>query len=324
MAVIMLGCASDGVERTIGEPRGPDLPTALASDNSTPAPTTTAPAISTTTTTTIELAFNGRVVPNTPSTPSEAVDRFIAVERLLRNDETDPTSYPDLGHEQQVIVRTIARNPAWHDEILSELPLEFRRIAELHLKARAQLGELHTAPPLESIPAWEIVDPEPMSELVAHSTGIEWEILAAINLIETGMGRIDGLSSAGAQGPMQFLPSTWDEVSEGGDINSPRDAIGGAARYLLRRGANDDIRQGLWGYNNSDSYVNAVLAYAELLRLDDRALRGLYNWEIYVGTVAGTLWLPVGFRTDVPLDAATYQRGNPWASTRVLDRPLSQ
>ena len=127
------------------------------------------------------------------------------------------------------------------------------------------------------------------------------------------MGRIDGLSSAGAQGPMQFLPSTWEEVSEGGDIDDPRDAIGGAARYLVRRGGLDDIRRGLWGYNNSDNYVNAVLAYVELLRLDERALRGFYNWEIYIGTDVGTLWLPVGFVTDGSMPAADYLADNPWA-----------
>ena len=114
---------------------------------------------------------------------------------------------------------------------------------------------------------------------------------------------------------MQFLPSTWDEVSEGGDIDDPRDAINGAARYLVQRGGLEDIREGLYGYNNSENYVNAVLAYADLLRLEGRALRGLYNWEIYVGTDVGTLWLPVGFRADEPLDAVTYLQQNPWAES---------
>jgi membrane-bound lytic murein transglycosylase B len=165
------------------------------------------------------------------------------------------------------------------------------------------------------------VDPEPLDDLMSHyreaeaATGIDWRVLAAINLIETGMGRIVGLSSAGAQGPMQFLPTTWEEVADGGDINDAHDAIQGAARYLVRRGGLDDIRDGLWGYNNSDNYVNAVLTYVELLETDERALRGLYNWEIYVGTDAGTLWLPVGFSTDEPLPANRYLSDNPWART---------
>ncbi|MFT7475763.1 MAG: hypothetical protein ACI81L_002704, partial [Verrucomicrobiales bacterium] len=189
--------------------------------------------------------------------------------------------------------------------------------------ARRELGQLHSGggPPIEDIPAWEIIPPEPLDELISHykraagETGIEWPVLAGINLIETGMGRIDGLSSAGAQGPMQFLPTTWDEVSQGGDIDDPGDAIGGAARYLVQRGGLDDIRDGLWGYNNSDHYVNAVLAYARLVTLDERSLRGFYNWEIYVGTEAGTLWLPVGYRSEEPASAADYAAENPWALT---------
>ena len=114
---------------------------------------------------------------------------------------------------------------------------------------------------------------------------------------------------------MQFLPTTWEEVAEGGDIDDPADAIAGAARYLVRRGALEDVRRGLWGYNNSDNYVNAVLTYAEMIRLDERTLRGIYNWEIYVGTEAGTLWLPVGFRAEEPTSAIGYADENPWAET---------
>jgi len=73
-------------------------------------------------------------------------------------------------------------------------------------------------------------------------------VLAAVNLVETGMGRIDGVSIANAQGPMQFLPSTWAEPGIGkGNIRNPHDAIQAAARYLVRRGGLRDIRRGLWG-----------------------------------------------------------------------------
>lgn len=215
----------------------------------------------------------------------------------------------------------MARHPDWTEAFLDALTADMAVLARLHLDARAELGRLHTAPPLENIPAWEIIEPEPLDSLLAHyreaeaATGISWRVLAAINLIETGMGRIDGLSSAGAQGPMQFLPTTWAEVAEGGDIDDPHDAIQGAARYLVRRGGLDDIRAGLWGYNNSDNYVNAVLTYVELLETDERSIRGFYNWEIYVGTEAGTLWLPVGFRAEQPGPAAGYVAENPWAET---------
>ena len=70
--------------------------------------------------------------------------------------------------------------------------------------------------------------------------GIPWKYLAAINLVETGIGRIRGTSIAGAQGPMQFMPATWEAYGGGGDINDTHDAIRGAARYLAaNNGAND-------------------------------------------------------------------------------------
>jgi hypothetical protein len=268
-------------------------------------------------------AFNGRQIPETVGNATDAAALFISVETALRVDNEPPETYADLGHTEQVLIRSIMRHPEWHEDFRRALPDDLLIIADLHMTARSELGLLHTGggPPIDNIPAWEIIEPEELDALIGHyksageETGIDWRVLAGINLIETGMGRIDGLSSAGAQGPMQFLPSTWDEVSEGGDVNNPQDAVHGAARYLVRRGGLDDIADGLWGYNNSDHYVNAVLAYVELLTLDERALRGFYNWEIYVGTEAGTLWLPVGYRSEDPLSAATYVAENPWART---------
>ena len=145
------------------------------------------------------------------------------------------------------------------------------------------------------------------------ATGIPWEVLAAVNLVESGMGRIDGVSVADARGPMQFLPSTWAEpgIGNGGDIRDPRTAIGAAARYLVRRGGLKDIRKGLWGYNNSEHYGRAVLAYAALLRNDPAAYRGLYHWEIHFASATGDLWLPVGYNQRKPLPASTWLKTNP-------------
>ena len=111
------------------------------------------------------------------------------------------------------------------------------------------------------------------------------------------MGRINGLSSAGAQGPMQFLPTTWEEVSTG-DINDPEDAIHAAAAYLVRRGGPDNMDRALWGYNNSDEYVATVQAYAELFRAEDGAFDSLHRWQIYFSTDKGDVWLPVGTLTQ--------------------------
>lgn len=262
-------------------------------------------------------------MPEIPSDVTDMAALFTTVQDGLRADGSTQSDWADLGHTEQLLIRTMIRRPDDVPAFLEALPADYRQIADLHLTARRELGLLHRGgpPPSERIPAWRVIDPEPLEQLRSHyqsageQTGIDWRILAGINLVETGMGRIDGVSYAGAQGPMQFLPTTWEEVSEGGDVRDPEDAIHGAARYLVRRGGLEDIREGLWGYNNSDHYVNAVLAYAELLTFDERALRGFYNWEIYVGSAAGTLWLPVGYEELEPRSAAGYLEENPWAKT---------
>lgn len=270
-------------------------------------------------------AFNGRVVPVSATNAAEAAELFTAVERALRVDGLSDQAYADLGHTEQLVIRTLIRNSDWIPEFLDAVPDDLRPFAELHITARQELG-IHVGDAVlgENVPPWEIIDPAPMDDLVGFyqsasaETGIDWEVLAGVNLVETVIGRIDGVSTAGAQGPMQFLPATWPEVSEGGDVHDPEDAIAGAARYLVQRGGLENINEGLWGYNNSYNYGNAVLAYAEMLRLDERAFRGIYNWEVYIGSVEGTLWLPVGFRTEERIPAIDYVTENPWA--RTLDR----
>ncbi len=267
-------------------------------------------------------AFNDRIIPVAPTSQDEAVALFVEVENALRVDGLSDQAYADLGHTEQLIVRTLIRNTEWIPGFLEALPDELRPFGELHIEARQQLG-LHVgdAPLGENVPPWRIVDPAPAEDLLSfyrsaeQETGIEWEVLAGVNLVETVIGRIDGVSSAGAQGPMQFLPTTWPEVSQGGNVLDPSDAIHGAGRYLVQRGGLENINDGLWGYNNSFTYGNAVLAYAEMLRLDERAFRGIYNWEVYVGSVEGTLWLPVGYDQAERIPAGEYLAQNPWATT---------
>ena len=110
-----------------------------------------------------------------------------------------------------------------------------------------------------------------------------WEYLAAIHLVETRMGRIKGDSIAGAQGPMQFIPTTWAIYGRGGDITSNRDAIHAAARYLRATGAPADMARALRAYNNSARYVRAVTAYAQQIQADERAYLGYHAWQVYYG-----------------------------------------
>jgi hypothetical protein len=111
----------------------------------------------------------------------------------------------------------------------------------------------------------------PIFQAAGTEYGIRWEVLAAINEIETDYGRNLNVSSAGATGWMQFMPATW--VSYGVDANrdgradpyNAVDAIFAAARYLEAAGAQTDLSQAIFAYNHADWYVRSVLERAQRL-----------------------------------------------------------
>jgi hypothetical protein len=108
----------------------------------------------------------------------------------------------------------------------------------------------------------------PIYQACGTEYGIPWEVLASINKIETGFGTNLNVSSAGALGWMQFLPSSWEAfgLDANGDGRkdpyNPVDAICAAANYLKLAGGNDDLYQAIFAYNHADWYVQEVLLYA--------------------------------------------------------------
>ena len=111
----------------------------------------------------------------------------------------------------------------------------------------------------------------PIYKAAAVQYGVPWQILAAINEIETDYGNDLSVSSAGAVGWMQFMPSTWlqygvDALNAGyADPYNPVDAIFAAARYLRAAGAATDLRGAILAYNHSEEYVESVLLRAKLI-----------------------------------------------------------
>lgn len=233
-------------------------------------------------------------------TPRAIARQLRLSERAIRSDATTRRSLAEAGHLQQRIYRELALRPRLERRVLHQVPRWLARIAGRNIGAQRQLNAMSTSPPPDSLPRWQIIAPAPRSELrryyrsAQERFGVRWRYLAAINLVETRMGRIRGLSSAGAQGPMQFMPATWDIYGRG-DILDPRDAIMAAGRYLDARGAPGDMDRALYSYNNDIRYVRAVKAYAEVMRRNPRAYRGYYGWQVYYRQSDGAVWLPVGW-----------------------------
>jgi murein DD-endopeptidase MepM/ murein hydrolase activator NlpD len=111
----------------------------------------------------------------------------------------------------------------------------------------------------------------PIYQAAGIEYGVRWEVLAAINEIETDYGRNLNISTAGAVGWMQFMPSTWKQY--GVDANhdgrkdpyNPVDAIFAAARYLKAANAETDVRRAVFAYNHANWYVDSVLMRARLI-----------------------------------------------------------
>ena len=102
---------------------------------------------------------------------------------------------------------------------------------------------------------------------------LSWTILAAIGQVESGHGRNDSTSSAGAMGPMQFMPATFAAYAVDGDhdgiksIMDPADAIYTAAHYLCANGAGRSpsaLSGAILHYNHAGWYVEMVLKLAAM------------------------------------------------------------
>ena len=117
--------------------------------------------------------------------------------------------------------------------------------------------------------------------------GVRWNVLAAVNFVESAFNKLRNDSTSGAQGPMQFIPPTWRAYGLGGNVHDPHDAILGAANYLHANGAPRDNRRALFRYNPSPLYVDAVLRYARRIRVDRHAFYEYYAGQVFVRTPSG-------------------------------------
>jgi hypothetical protein len=180
----------------------------------------------------------------------------------------------------------------------------------------------------------------PVYQACGSEYEIPWQVLAAINKIESGFGTDMGPSSAGAIGPMQFMPATWRE--DGLDANGdgrkdawePFDAICAAARYLHEAGGEADLHRAIFAYNHADWYVAEVLREARNFgALPANLLASLTalaegetvpvpaaTGSAYAAPVASRLTAP-GWLTSAPLAAPAGGEGEPDAGALELSAP---
>jgi hypothetical protein len=111
----------------------------------------------------------------------------------------------------------------------------------------------------------------PIYQAAGIQYDVPWQILAAVNEIETDYGRNLSISTAGAEGWMQFMPATWKQwgVDANGDgvadPYNPVDAIFSAAKYLSAAGASKSLPKAIYAYNHAWWYVDSVLLRAKLI-----------------------------------------------------------
>jgi soluble lytic murein transglycosylase-like protein len=255
--------------------------------------------------------------PPPASDPALLAGDLAADEQALRDPSSSEAVLVAAAHRQQAGYRALGRHPEWDPVVRPGIPPSLLEIYDRNVDARRQLTALNEGQAKDTLPAWRIDPPTPADELLGYyrnaeaATGVAWNYLAAINLVETGLGRVVGMSHAGAQGPMQFLPSTFAKYGDGGDILSPHDSIMAAGRYLAANGFADDHDRAIFRYNNSSRYVGAVNDYAAVLASDPAAFAGYYRWDIYYHTTAGDVRLPIGYVATEPVSVTDYLATHP-------------
>jgi soluble lytic murein transglycosylase-like protein len=247
------------------------------------------------------LGASGQPPPNAPlpRTATDAAHALVETTARLRTeiDAWRGTAAPrpplDVTLDalyQQRLYRMLSRDRQLARDAFRLLPAPLASFARDVVVAHRELVAI--TPPL-SLRAIRVGPAAPLADLLRfyhegeRRFGVPWRVLAAVNFVESAFGKLRNASAAGAQGPMQFLPSTWRTYGMGGSVYDPHDAIIGAANYLRAAGARRDLRSALHAYNPSSLYVDAVLRYARQIAVDADNLYDFYSWQVYVRTPSG-------------------------------------
>jgi membrane-bound lytic murein transglycosylase B len=219
-----------------------------------------------------------------PPSPTELAVQLVRADAALQQRVTTAAAYA----EQRIELR-LSDDPSLAARVIRLLPSRLARDVTDDVLAHRELARLTPPRPLS---AFRVGAAAAASRLRAYyadaqrRSGIAWQLLAAINYVESDFGRLREASVAGAQGPMQFMPSTWAAYGRG-SIHDPHAAVLAAARFLAAAGGVRDERAALYRYNPSPAYVEAVERYADRIRRDPRAFLVFYARPLIVRTPEG-------------------------------------
>jgi membrane-bound lytic murein transglycosylase B len=244
----------------------------------------------------VVLALLALPAPNAPipTSPRPLAAALRATERSLNAavDRWDTSTPPPrdvtlLALYEQRIIRTLGSSnrlaravvqldPAAAGDVAARTDLASLAGRSAALQAAPRVG---AAPPANRLRAWY--------REAQTRFRVRWQLLAAINFVESAFGKVRNTSTAGAQGPMQFEPATWQAYGLGGNVRDAHDAILGAANFLAANHGSTNERGALYRYNHSGLYVDAVMRYANRMTRDPRAFFRYYSWSVYIRTPAG-------------------------------------
>jgi membrane-bound lytic murein transglycosylase B len=212
--------------------------------------------------------------------PPAVVRHLRADERMLRT--ATGATFAATARDRQLVIRVLARNAKQSAAVVKLAPDERddvgarRDLIELSAQSPPQVGGVRIGPA------------RPAGKLLAfygeaqRRFGIRWQLLAAINFVESDFGRARTTAQADAQGPMQFEPATWRAYGMGGDVYDEHDAILAAANLLAADGGRTNERAALMHYNLSPLYWDAVLHLAHRMATVPTAFREYYAWRLYL------------------------------------------
>jgi membrane-bound lytic murein transglycosylase B len=181
-----------------------------------------------------------------------------------------------LGERPKLARAVVQLDPAVADDVAARVDLKTLVASGPVPRASPSVGP---APPPARLLGWY--------REAQRRFRVRWQLLAAVNFVESAFGKVRNTSTAGAQGPMQFEPATWRAYGLGGNIHDAHDAILGAANYLAANHGATRERDAVYHYNPSRLYVDAVERYANRIARDPHAFFRYYSWQVYFRTRTG-------------------------------------